>query len=194
MKKIQENEFSMGSAGNTGAVNYAAGWGTHSSPTVSQNPSNFSKTGNPNIQNTNVSPSSETLTQTGSFDKDINYIYSKSNSPHPDEILMGLKYELGKMTKKDKFKAKQIVLNNLKKDPHFYGSLRMWNIDDEKMMNTTDSPNKINDKNLHLQVPLTPMEERIKILDEMIKQRYKKEEPSDIIKLALQDTKNRSFR
>ena len=37
------------------------------------------------------------------------------------------------MNNKDKMRAKEVVLNNLKKDPHHYSNLHMLNIDDKKM-------------------------------------------------------------
>ena len=47
--------------------------------------------------------------------------------------MSALQYELSIMVKKDKAIAKQIVLKNMKDDPHYYSRLNMLNIDDEKM-------------------------------------------------------------
>jgi hypothetical protein len=49
----------------------------------------------------------------------------------PDEVLAGMQYVLKKMVFKRKDVAKQIVVQCLKKDPKYFSSLRMLNINDD---------------------------------------------------------------
>ena len=49
----------------------------------------------------------------------------------PDEIIMGIDYEMKKLVLKDKQVAKQNVVNNLKKDHQYYSKLHMLGIEDE---------------------------------------------------------------
>jgi hypothetical protein len=68
------------------------------------------------------------------FDPQVDQLFKgKKQTPSPDEIMSALQYELNNMTKKDKTIAKQQVLKNMKKDPHYYSRLNMLNIDDKKM-------------------------------------------------------------
>lgn len=67
------------------------------------------------------------------YDKDVDKIFKKKQTPSPDEIMSSLQYELGNMVKKDKTIAKRMVLKNLKDNPHYYSQLNMLNIDDKKM-------------------------------------------------------------
>jgi hypothetical protein len=67
------------------------------------------------------------------YDSDVNKIFKKKQTPTPDEIMCGIQYELGKMTKKDKTIAKRMVLQNLKTNPHYYSELDMLNMNDKKM-------------------------------------------------------------
>jgi hypothetical protein len=99
---------------------------THSSPEASQNPNQFAgSTQNKAPGNSNV--------DSGSMAKNLDTLYAKKDVPSPDEVASGIKYELSIMTMKDKGKAKEIVLGNLRKDPHFYGKLNHLNIDDKTM-------------------------------------------------------------
>lgn len=68
------------------------------------------------------------------FDKDVDQIFQKKNTPSPDEIMSALQYELSNMVKKDKAIAKRTVIQNLKKDPQFYSRLKMLNISDKDML------------------------------------------------------------
>lgn len=68
-----------------------------------------------------------------SYDKPVDQLFQKKQTPSPDEIMSALQYELSNMVKKDKHIAKQQVLKNLKQDPHYYTNLGMLNIDDKKM-------------------------------------------------------------
>ena len=49
----------------------------------------------------------------------------------PDEIIMGIDYEMKRLVLKDKQVAKQNVVNNLKKDHQYYSKLHMLDITDE---------------------------------------------------------------
>lgn len=128
---IKENEF-FPAAGGVGSINSQPGYGTFSSPEVSQNSANFAHSDNNKAlgQNSNTRKDGP---DTGSMAKDLNAIYAKKDTPSPDEVAAGIKYELGQQISKDKQKAKQLVVQNLKKDPHFYSKLKMLNIDDESM-------------------------------------------------------------
>lgn len=176
-KPIKENDYDAAQAGYTGAINYAAGWGTPASPNISQNPASFvrSKSLGPNSNTAKDIPSDDSQ-----YDGKVDQIYSKKVTPSPDEVMTGLKYELQNMIKKDKGRAKEIVLDNLKKDPHYYGKLGMLNIDDKEMMDMTPpktSAEKVN--------------ETIKVLNQMIEAKGKKAETPQAIKDALQDTRIR---
>lgn len=48
----------------------------------------------------------------------------------PDEIIMGMNYEVGRMPTKNKEQAKTMVVQNLKKDPKFYSSLHAMGMTD----------------------------------------------------------------
>lgn len=123
---INENEFFGAQAGTNGTVNYQTPLGTHSSPQASQNPNQFAGSNqNKAAGNGNV--------DSGSMEKNLSAIYSKKDVPSPDEVASGIKYELSNMLQKDKAKAKEIVLTNLRKDPHYYGKLNHLNIDDKTM-------------------------------------------------------------
>jgi hypothetical protein len=178
-KKLKENAFDMGIAGTTGAMDYAGGgWGTFASPDVRQNPASF-------VKSRSIGSNSNTATGTPATNTDnnaeINKIYNKEVTPSPDEVMTGLKYELQNMIKKDKGKAKEIVLNNLKRDPHYYGKLGMLNIDDKEMMNTDSKKQTAEEQ----------MNERIKLLNQMAAARIKKAETPQSIKDALKETREK---
>ena len=67
------------------------------------------------------------------FDKPVDQLFQKKQTPSPDELMSALQYELSNMVKKDKHIAKQQVLKHMKDDPHYYTNLDMLNIDDKKM-------------------------------------------------------------
>lgn len=177
IKKIKENNYDTAQAGITGAINYAVGWGTPASPNVSQTPDSFVKS---RSLGSNSNTAANAPSAGSQHDNEIDQIYDKKDTPSPDEVVTGLKYELQNMTKKDKGLAKEIVLGNLKKDPHYYGKLKMLNIDDKEMMDMPTS-----------QTPEEKMNETIRVLNRMIESKGKKSEPSRAIKEALQDTRNR---
>jgi len=122
-----------------GSVN--PGVGTYASPDVSQHPINFYPVGQNKIDAYNSSR------MDGPDEKDINAIKDKVT---PDEILMGMDYELKAMFYKNKSHAKKKVIDNLKKNPKYYSKLGMLNIEDEPInesteLNSTKSENEIYD-------------------------------------------------
>ena len=131
---IKENSFDAGAGGGAGAIGYAAPYGTPGGPDNSQNPSSFDSN-NTNKQRGNNGALTSALSETGSMERDLDTLYAKRQTPTPDEVIAGIKYEMGQQTKKDKGEAKQIVLQNLKKDPKFYSGLKMLGITDADMVN-----------------------------------------------------------
>lgn len=161
---VKENEFFGAPGGTSGTVNYQAGYGTHSSPDVSQDPSHFQSGKSVDHHSNTV----KDVPDTGSMEKDLGAIYAKKDTPTPDEVVTGIKYEMGQQIKKDKVTAKQEVLKNLRKDPHYYGKLKMLNIDDESMVANMNESRHPNDAPARLKV--TPnVEETKKIFAEMAK-------------------------
>jgi len=176
-KPTKENSFDMGIAGTAGAMDYSAGFGTPASPDNSQDPSAFvgSKTLG-NHSNTAASAPAQPEDMNAAIDQ----IYSKEVTPSPDEVMTGMKHELHSMTKKDKGKAKELVVANLRKDPHFYGKLKMMNIDDKDMMKeSTEKPTKSEEQML----------ERIKVLQQMVEAKGRKDPPPPSYLDALKETK-----
>jgi len=131
---LPENSFDGSPGGSAGAIGYAAPYGTPGGPDNSQNPTAFDSN-NTNKQRGNQGATTTAFQETGSMEKDLDILYSKRNSPSADEIVSGIKFEMGNQTKKDKGEAKQIVLQNLKKNPKFYSSLAMLGITDTDMVN-----------------------------------------------------------
>ena len=62
------------------------------------------------------------------FAKDVDSVKAKVT---PDEVIMGVDYEMKKLVLKDKQVAKQNVVSNLKKNPKYYSQLNMLDITDE---------------------------------------------------------------
>lgn len=164
--KIKENNFE---APGIGSINYGQQYGTFSSPEVSQNSANFAHSNN----NKTVEQNSNTRQDTpdaASMSKDLNAIYSKKDTPSPDEIITGIKYEMSQQIKTDKQKAKETVLANLKKDPHYYRNLKMLNIDDGSMVQNMSENKHPNDGPLRDKVTADTSETK-KIFEDMIKQK-----------------------
>lgn len=73
-------------------------------------------------------------------DKDISIL---KTTVTPDEIIMGINYEIGRMPTKNKDRAKELVVQNLKKDPKFYSSLHMMGmVDDMIQENVSEEVSK----------------------------------------------------
>lgn len=135
---IHENSFEGAPGGMSGTSNYQTGISTFASPDVSQDPKHFQSS------NRNTATGQDN-TNSGSLDTDVNAIYAKKDTPTPDDVLCGIKHELGQQMVKNKATAKQKVLANLKKDPKFYSGLKMMGIDDESMMNNMNENKHPND-------------------------------------------------
>jgi hypothetical protein len=131
-RHINENEFSPAPGGGQGAINYQTPLNTHVSPNVIQEPDKFNTADN-NKAMGNTSNTAKDFANPEDMDKAINQIYSKKQIPTADEVKAGLDFELHNMIKPDKHKAKELVLQNLRKDPKFYGKLHSMNIDDKHM-------------------------------------------------------------
>ena len=136
---VRENSFDGSPGGMSGTINYSTGWATHASPGNTQYPDRFYQSqGKNTAANQSGGPSggvdltADAPTQ-DKLNKDVDKIFQKTDTPTPDEVAAGLQFEMGHMINRDKGRAKEKVLNNLKKDPHFYSNLHMLNIDDKKM-------------------------------------------------------------
>ncbi len=164
---INENSFEGGVGGFGGTVNTQGGYGTFASPEASQNPNSFDN-------NKSVNQYGNTRKEapgTSSLNTDLKAIYQKRETPSPDEVAAGIKYEMGQQIKKDKYEAKKLVMTNLRKDPKFYSSLQMLGIDDEKMVkNMSEEKKHPNDKPLNERVNVN-MEEAKKIFSDMVKEK-----------------------
>jgi len=133
-----ENSFDGAPGGHSGTLNYAPPLNTHASPASTQYPDRFAQQSrNRADQQTGGSAGGkgpvDDMPVQKKLDGDVDKIFSKKDTPTPDEISSAIQYELGRMISKNKGIAKQTVLANMKKDPHFYSNLHMLNIDDKKM-------------------------------------------------------------
>lgn len=136
-----ENSFEGGVGGSAGSLGYAAPYGTPSGPDNSQNLGAFDSN-NSNKALGNKGNTTSDLPRTGSMGKALDQIYAKPQTPDPDEFIAGIKYEMGQQIKKDKKEAKDIVLQNLQKNPKFYSGMHMLNITDKDMVdNMTENSN-----------------------------------------------------
>lgn len=166
---VKENNFEGGVAGTSGVVNTQPGYGTFASPDASQNSAAFDSSNRNKTLGSNSNTALE-APKSGSQERDLSAIYAKKDTPSPDEVVTGIKYELGQQIKKDKRKAKDIVLANLRKDPHYYGDLKMLNIDDKSMVdNMSETKKHPNDKPLNEKVTITNTDETKKIFEDLTK-------------------------
>lgn len=162
---IKENGLEGSCGGMNGTLNYQTGYGNPVGPDNSQTMGAF-PTGNHNKAVNQNSNTTKDTPNTGSVEKDINGIFSKKETPTPDEIISGIKFELGNMIIKDKRKAKEQVIKNLKKSPRFYTDLHMLNIDDKSMVDNMTETKHPNDIPARLKVTSKP-EETKKIFTEL---------------------------
>ena len=136
-----------------GVVNPGAG--TYSSPDASQNPNSFAPSIAGSASNITVkNPEDSDNSPTGSvqdFQTDIEKIKYKVT---PDDILMGMNVALKSMVFKRIDKAKEIVVQNLKRDPEYYRKLKFLGMD--------DTENELNESRKHM----TPQE---KVIADIIK-------------------------
>jgi hypothetical protein len=174
-KEIKENSFDAAPGGTSGALNYQAPVGTHSSPSNYQNPpSDFNKYYN---TDTTGQPDSSVSDNSGSFDKDVEQLFKDKEKPTIDDVMAGMQYELQNMIRKDKRVAKERVIDNLKKfGPKYYTKLHMLNIDDTDM---------------------TPeMKERVNVLDRMVAEKQEKRKDlklNDAIQDILREKREQKF-
>lgn len=166
-KHIDENEFSPAPGGSNGTLNYQAGYGTQNY--ASQDPDHFEHSDNNKAvnQNSDINKNSQ---DSGSMEKNIDALYapSKKITPTADEIICGIKFELSHQIKKDKRMAKEQVIKNLKKNPKYYSSLGMLNIDDAEMVKNMTENKHPNDSPARNKVTAN-VDETKKIFAEMKK-------------------------
>jgi hypothetical protein len=124
--------------GQGGAITGASGLDTFSSPDVTQDPSKFGTlddksklTASSKDSVTKISPFAPYTGQDPwDYVKDVENIKYKVT---PDEVIMGIDYEMKKLVLKDRQVAKAMVVKNLKKDPKYYSKLHMLGVyPDEK--------------------------------------------------------------
>lgn len=190
-KNLTENEFSPALGGNSGTLNYQSGYGTHSSPDVSQDPKHFA-TGDSigTHSNTKKDPSDPSEAQ-----KLLDIIYSNPNPPTPDDIVAAIKRVMGNQIKKDPLVAKLEVLKNMANNPNAYKGLQDMGIDDKTMMDTVNENKHPNDLPAKPKITNKPDETK-KIFSELATKRDKKyvvnSGISDVMKQMWQDKKNRN--
>jgi hypothetical protein len=118
-----------------GAVSGASDVSTFASPDVSQDPNHFGTLTDKSKITVSAKDSMSKVTPFGPYTGqnprdyvgDVEKIKYKVT---PDEVIMGIDYEMKKLVLKDKQVAKQNVVNNLKKDNQYYSKLHMMGIDD----------------------------------------------------------------
>jgi hypothetical protein len=189
---VKENEFFGAPGGSGGAVNYQTPVGTAFGPYQTQNPNQFAHS-DLNKSVNQMSNTTKEMPSSGSIENNLDAIYAKKDTPSPDEVITGIKYELGQQIKKDKRKAKENVLANLRKDPHYYGKLKMLNIDDKSMVDNMSE----NIKNPITHGKFTPnIEETKKIFSELAKSKDTKYVVNsgivDVIQQMVKEKKARS--
>jgi hypothetical protein len=118
-----------------GAVSGASDVSMFTSPDVSQDPNHFGTLTDKSKITVSAKDSMSKVTPFGPYTGqnprdyvgDVEKIKYKVT---PDEVIMGIDYEMKKLVLKDKQIAKQNVVNNLKKDPQYYSKLHMLDIED----------------------------------------------------------------
>jgi hypothetical protein len=169
---IKENSFDGAPGGTSGTLGYQTPYGTPSGLDNSQNPGAFDSS-NKNKSLGNKGNTTSDLPRTGSIGRDLDQLYAKKDTPTPDEVISGIKYEMGQQIKKDKAEAKQLVLQNLRKDSKFYSGMKMLGITDKDMVDNMTESKHPNDAPARPKV--TPnIEETKKIFAEMAKGLEKK--------------------
>lgn len=169
---IKENNFEPAGGGSNGTLNYGTGYGTPNY--ASQDPAHFESSDNNKAVNQNSNTTKDTP-NSGSMGANIDALYKgKKETPSPDDAIAGIKYELGQQIKKDKRKAKEIVVANLRKNPKFYSELHQLNITDRDMVdNMTEQKQHPNDRPAGFKLTVNVAETK-KIFSEMACQRDNK--------------------
>ncbi len=121
-----------GQGGSIAGASSPGVYDTFKSKTVTQTPSKFDTfTDKSNLNAKDTKKHITPYSQDSAWDyvKDVEQIKDKVT---PDEVLMGIDYEMKKLVLKDKSVAKQIVVQNLKKDSKYYSKLHMMGIDPDE--------------------------------------------------------------
>lgn len=127
--------------GQGGAVSGASDLGTFSSPDVSQDPNKFGTLTDKSKITATDKQSMQTIAPFGPYtgQDPWNYIRDVEQIKYkvtPDEVIMGIDYEMKKLVLKDRQVARANVVKNLKKDPKYYSKLHMLGVfPDEKAEN-----------------------------------------------------------
>lgn len=161
---MKENEFFPAPGGRAGSVNYQAPLNTHNSPNVAQDPSKFVDPNANKAMGSTSNTAGDVPASPVDIKKAVDRVYAKKTVPTADQVKAGLDYELSQMIKPDKAEAKARVMQRLAKDPNFYGSLHMLNIDD-KNMDVDLKESKMKSVNI---------KETVKIFTELAQKREKK--------------------
>ncbi len=194
-KKIDENEFSPAVGGSNGTISYGQEYGTPN-PTVSRNANHFASSDNNKAVNQNPNSNAVEKISKNSLKKDLNIIYSKKDTPKLDDFIAGIKYEERRQKNPNMTNIKQTVLDNLKKDPHFYSELHMLDIEDGDITkNMTEAKRHPNDRPASTKITVN-VDETKKVFSEMAKaydNRYVvKSEIVDVMNKMWKDKKKRN--
>jgi hypothetical protein len=138
------------------------GMSTFGSPSVRQNLSTFA-TDHPTMQYPVGAHKVDWFNSERATAPDPKDVQNLKNKVTPDEVLLGIQYELKKQFHKNKSQAKEVVIANLKKDPKYYSSLHMMTQGDERVDEDIMKEN-INSKGVNV----TEVE---KIINELIAKR-----------------------
>ena len=168
-KNISENEFSPAPGGGAGTSNYQTGYGTHSSPDVSQNPKHFT-TGDAIGKHSNTAKEPSDPLQAKKW---LDIIYTRPNPPTPDDIVAAIKRVMGNQIKKDAMVAKMEVLQKMAENPNAYRGLQDMNIDDKTMMDDITENRHPNDSPARSKIKNNE-EETKKIFSELSDKKDKK--------------------
>jgi DNA-directed RNA polymerase beta' subunit len=127
--------------------------------------------------NTTGQPDTRIMDDSGSFDGDVEQLFTKKEKPTIDDVVAGMQYELQNMVQKDKRVAKARVIDNLKKfGSKYYTKLHMLNIDDTDMA--------------------PQMKERLNILNKMVSEKEEKRKDlrlNDAIQDILREKREQKF-
>ncbi len=165
---VRENAIDGAPGGAAGMISYQAPYGTPGGGDVTQDPGAFDSSNRNKTLGGDKGNTTSQLPRSGSMERDLDQLYAKRETPTPDEIICGIKYEMGQQIKKDKAEAKQMVLANLKKDPKYYSGLKMLGITDKDMVDNMTETKHPNDAPARSKVT-TNIEETKKIFAEMAK-------------------------
>lgn len=124
--------------GQGGAISGASNFDTFSSQDVTQDPNKFGTLNDKSKLTVSSKDSLEKISPFAPYTGQDPWDYVKNVEQikykvTPDEIIMGIDYEMKKLVLKDRQVAKAMVVKNLKKDPKYYSKLHMLGVyPDEK--------------------------------------------------------------